>query len=62
MSDTAVDTSAEICAKVSPAARLALRCSFPLCFYFYLFFFFIFFSPPRKRAILIYAFLIFFLF
>ena len=48
MSDTAVDTSAEICAKVSPGARLASRCSSPLCLYFYLFFFFFF--PPRTNV------------
>lgn len=47
MSDTAVDTSAEICAKVSPGARLALRCSFPLCFSFYLFSFFFFLSSAK---------------
>ena len=59
MSDTAVDTSAEICAKVSPGARLASRCSSPLCLYFYLFFFF-FFSLLAQTCGSHFGFLIFF--
>ena len=58
MSDTAVDTSAEICAKVSPGARLASRCSSPLCLYFYLFFFF--FSLLAQTCGSHFGFLIFF--